>query len=87
MEKRFMPARLDRVSVEQVESNPILDYQQPLSEESAEWKELKQRLQPGDEIWTFRDPRDYKGLRGLLLVRDGRMAWICYTPRKPKPAV
>jgi hypothetical protein len=73
----FLAWRKERVTVEQVESQPILDHNEPLSDEFGEWRELKRLTKSGDELWTFRSPQEewdrHMGWQGLVLVRGGKL--------------
>ena len=73
----FMAWRRERVTVEQVESQPILDHEEPVSPAFEDWQRLKQLMQPGDELWTFGSPQAewdrHMGFQGLVLVRDGKL--------------
>jgi hypothetical protein len=73
----FMSWRVERVSVEQVETQPILNHQEPFPADHDRWQELKRTMQTGDELWTFRSPEQewdrHMGWQGLVLVRDGRL--------------
>ena len=79
----FMHWRAERVSVEQVESKPILDHEETLPIEIDEWKQLKRIMQAGDELWTFRSPQQewdrHMGWQGLVLVRDGSLIYVVVT--------
>jgi hypothetical protein len=79
----FLAWRKERVTVEQVESQPILDHDEPLNDALGEWRELKGVLQPGDELWTFRSPQEewdrFMGWQGLVLVRDGKLLEVVVT--------
>ena len=79
----FLAWRKERVTVEQVESQTILDHDEPLSDSFGEWRELKRMMQPGDELWTFRSPKEewdrFMGWQGLVLVRDGRLLEVVVT--------
>jgi hypothetical protein len=73
----FLAWRREQVTVEQVESQPILDHDEPLRPEFDGWQELKRLMEPGDELWTFGSPPYFwdrhTGWQGLLLVRDGEL--------------
>ena len=73
----FLTWRKEPLTVEQVESQPILDHDEPLSEAFDEWRAVKRLMQPGDELWTFRSPQEewdrHMGWQGLVLVRGGKL--------------
>src|SRR5687768_15003418 len=80
----FLRWRIERVTVEKVETEPILDHDYVIgTDHFQEWAELKKRAQPGDELWTFRSPDEYwnqmMGWQGLLLIREGRIVQECIT--------
>ena len=79
----FLAWRKERVTVERVESQPILDHGETLSDAFGEWRELKRLMQPGDELWTFRSPLEewdgFMGWQGLVLVRGGKLVEVVVT--------
>jgi hypothetical protein len=79
----FLAWRQERVTVGQVETKPILDHEFPLSDSFADWCNLKQLVQPDDELWTFCSPQqtwdERMGWQGLVLVRDGKLVEVCVT--------
>ncbi len=83
LSEAFIAWRRERVSVEQVESEPIFGREQPLRPEFPEWIALKQQFQPGDELWTFDCPKRFwrqgMGWQGIMLVRSGRFVAACTT--------
>jgi hypothetical protein len=50
---------------------------------NAEWEELKARMRPGDELWTFASPPRFwqhmAGRSGIALVRDKKMVCAVVT--------
>ena len=76
----FLAWRHELVTVEQIESAPILYRELPLRSDFPSWQKLKALMQPGDELWTFDSPqrfwRDGMGWQGILLVRLGE---VCVT--------
>ena len=83
LENAFLAWRKERVTIEHVESQPILDHDEPLTDAFAEWRELKRLMQPGDELWTFCSPREEwdrcMGWQGLLAVRGGKLLEVVVT--------
>jgi hypothetical protein len=79
----FMRWRAERVSVEQVETQPILDHQEPIPVDDEAWRELKRVMEAGDELWTFQSPQAewdrFMGWQGLALVRGGRLVDVLIT--------
>jgi hypothetical protein len=78
-----MIRRFEGVSVKQVETQPILDHQEPPWKESERWQELKRVMRAGDELWTFRSPQTewdrHMGWQGLVFVRDATMIDVLIT--------
>jgi hypothetical protein len=70
-----MAWRQEIVTVEHLESQPVLWIGHPIRAEFQEWKRLKQQIQPGDELWTFDSPKKFwrqqMGSLGVVLVRSG----------------
>jgi hypothetical protein len=68
----FLGWRKERVTIEQVELQPILDHDEPLSDQDEEWRQVKRAILPGDELWTFCSPQEewdrFMGWQGLVLV-------------------
>lgn len=83
LSEAFMVWRQERITVDQAEAVPILDHQQPLTDEFSDWHELKHQMRPGDELWTFRSPDEewdkFMGWQGIVLVRDGEYVDVCVT--------
>lgn len=79
----FLSWRKERVTIEQVEQSPILDHKAPLTDGCDDWRQLKNSVQAGDEIWTFCSPQEVwdrqMGWQGLILVRDGKLVEHCVT--------
>ncbi len=77
----IMAWRIEKVSVEQIESVPMFDRDVPLDRDNAAWVSLKGQVQPGDELWTFDSPsgfwRQGRGLCGIVLVRKGLLKEVC----------
>lgn len=75
--------RRELVDVVHVETRPILDHDEPLTEDWADWRSFKSRIAPGDEIWTFRSPQEewdaHMGWQGLLLLRQGALVEFLVT--------
>lgn len=71
----FLLWRKQLVTVSEIESDPILDHSQPMSPDCPEWTELKSKMLPSDELWTFRSPDTewdrHMGWQGIILVRNG----------------
>jgi hypothetical protein len=44
LDEAFLAWRKERITIEQVESQPILDHDEPLSDAFDEWRELKRLL-------------------------------------------
>ncbi len=42
----------------------------PFGSRNAEWNDLKALIQPGDQVWFYRDNRAMAGAEGYVLVRD-----------------
>ena len=83
LDEAFLAWRIERVTIEHVESQPILDHDEPLSDASQVWRELKRLMRPGDELWTFCSPREEwdrnMGWQGLLAVRGGKLLEVVVT--------
>ena len=83
LEDAFLAWRKTRVTVEQFESQPILDHEEPLSDSFSGWRELRQLMRPEDELWTFRGPQEewdrFVGWQGLVLVRGGKLVGFAVT--------
>lgn len=62
-------ALIHEVGVAEVEAKNLRDGV-PFGDRHAEWEKLKGELQPGDELWLYRDNRAMAGAEGYLLVRD-----------------
>lgn len=76
-----MAWRIELVSVERVESKPLLGKELPLAPDFPDWVALKRQLQPDDELWTFDSPKRFwhegMGWRGIVLVRSGCYVAVC----------
>lgn len=50
---------------------------------SAQWEELKAKMQPGDELWEFRSPpeswKHLAGAGGVAVLRDGKVIASLFT--------
>ena len=83
LDEAFMAWRKDRVSIEHIERHPILDHEDPFTDDFKDWRRLKSLVQAGDELWTFRSPQEewdrFMGWQGIVLVRDGRFLDVCVT--------
>lgn len=42
----------------------------PFGQRNSEWNGLKKLVEPGDELWFYRDNRAMAGAEGYLLVRE-----------------
>lgn len=83
LEDTFLAWRKERVTIERIESQPILDHNEPLSDAFDEWRELKRLMRPGDELWRFCSPQEewdrHMGWQGLVAVRGGRLLEVVVT--------
>lgn len=83
LSEAFMAWRRELVSVERIESEPILGSGHPLRSDFGDWISLKQQLKPGDELWTFDSPKRFwrqgMGRQGIVLVRSGYFVAACTT--------
>jgi hypothetical protein len=83
LDEAFMAWRKDRVSIEHIERQPILDHEAPFTDDFKDWRRFKSLVQAGDELWTFRSPQEewdrFMGWQGIVLVRDGRFVDVCVT--------
>ena len=49
----------------------------PFGSKNEEWEDLKRRMQPGDELWTWGSP--WPGAGGMALVRRGKVVASFWT--------
>jgi hypothetical protein len=78
---------LERITIEDAErkytrppderSDRMPQLRKPFGFRNAQWEELKARMRPGDELWTFSSPAHFwekkAGRCGIALVRDKKM--------------
>lgn len=79
----FLRWRVERTTVAELECKPVFHLESPLSDSFEEWRILKGKLQPGDELWTFCSPQELwdrrMGWQGILLLREGQVVEVCIT--------
>jgi hypothetical protein len=77
----YMAWRLETVSVERVEKDPLFEREEPIRPSYPAWVALKKQIKPGDELWTFDSPQHHwkngMGWCGLVLVRQGEFVDAC----------
>jgi hypothetical protein len=65
-----------RATIPELEADQLIEGV-PFGFCNAEWEALKQKMCPGDELWTFSSPpEDWErrmGFEGIALLRDGEI--------------
>jgi hypothetical protein len=59
---------MERLTIAEVE-DPYADPRRRVQAADKEWQRLKERMQPGDELWTY-EKRPWPGYGGIALVRN-----------------
>jgi hypothetical protein len=61
----------------------VQELRKPFGFRNPQWEELKARMRPGDELWTFASPagswQHLAGRRGIALVRNKRIVCAIVT--------
>ncbi|MDX1584094.1 MAG: hypothetical protein R3338_10895, partial [Thermoanaerobaculia bacterium] len=60
---------IERVGLARAEHENLRDGV-PFGERNEEWENLKSAIEPGDNIWFYRDNRTITGAEGYVVVRD-----------------